>query len=86
MMLSVTAQTVYSASSLSLKSPFCDFLVMIMLSFTKGIYESRSAKHGEDLCVSFLDMHVKSEEPESFAAIVTGANVTGGNFAKKLKF
>ena len=40
-------------------------------------------KPGEDLCVSFLDMPVKSEEPESLAAIVTGAYATSGNFWSK---
>ena len=40
-------------------------------------------KPGEDLCVSFLDMHVKSEEPESLAAVVTGAYATSGNFWSK---
>ena len=40
-------------------------------------------KPGEDLCVSFLDMPVKSEEPESLAAIVTGAYSTSGNFWSK---
>ena len=40
-------------------------------------------KPGEDLCVSFLDIPVKSEEPESLAAIVTGAYATSGNFWSK---
>ena len=40
-------------------------------------------KLGEDLCVSLVDMPVKSEEPESLAAIVTGAYVTSGNFGQK---
>ena len=40
-------------------------------------------KPGEDLCESLLDMLVKSEEPESLAAIVTGAYVTSGNFGQK---
>ena len=39
-------------------------------------------KPGEDLCESLLDMLVKSEEPESLAAIVTGAYVTSGNWSK----
>ena len=40
----------------------------------------RVLKPGEDLCVSFLDMPVKSEEPGSLVAIVTGAYVTSGIF------
>ena len=40
-------------------------------------------KPGEDFCVSFLDMSVKSEEHESFAAIVTDASVTGGNLCQR---
>ena len=39
-------------------------------------------KLGEDLCVSLVDMPVQSEEPESLAAIVTGAYVTSGNFGQ----
>ena len=43
----------------------------------------RVLKAGEDLCVSFFDMPVKSEKPGSLAAIVTGAYVTSGILGSK---
>ena len=72
----------YSASSV--KSPFEWFLVNNNVFIYNMVSTNPTVlKLGKDLCVSFLDMPVKSEEPESLSAIVTGAYATGGNFWSK---